>query len=54
MFTHEEFVIETEAPQCNRMTATGQGTDDEIIIYKWAMFKMAKTEYTLQTIMCEF
>ncbi len=23
-YTYEEFVIVTEAPQCNRMTATGQ------------------------------
>ncbi len=34
VYTYEEFVIVTEAPQCNRMTATGQDTDDKIIIYK--------------------
>ncbi len=34
VYTFEEFVIVTEAPQCNRMTATGQDTDDKIIIYK--------------------
>jgi len=33
-YTYEEFVIVTEAPQCNRMTATGQDTDNKIIIYK--------------------
>ncbi len=31
---YNEFVIVTEAPQCNRMTATEQDTDDKIIIYK--------------------
>ncbi len=33
MFTHEEFV-DISSIQCNRMTATGQDTDDTIIIYK--------------------
>ncbi len=35
MFTHEEFVIVTEAPQCNRMKATGQDTDNRRRIYKY-------------------
>ncbi len=26
--TYEEFVLETEAPRCDRMTATGQDTDN--------------------------
>ncbi len=34
-YTYEEFVIVTEAPQCNRMTATGQDTDNKRIIYKY-------------------
>ncbi len=34
IYTYEEFVIVTEAPRCNRMTATGQDTDDKRIIYK--------------------
>ncbi len=28
VYTQEEFVIVTEAPQCNKMTATGQVTDN--------------------------
>ncbi len=35
VYTYEEFVIVTEAPQCNRMTATGQDTDNKKIIYKY-------------------
>ncbi len=34
IYTYEEFVIVTEAPQCNRMTVTGQDTDNKRIIYK--------------------
>ncbi len=34
VYTYEEFVIVTEAPQCNRMTAKGQDTYYKIIIYK--------------------
>jgi len=34
VYIYKEFVIVTEAPQCNKMTATGQDTDDKIIIYK--------------------
>ncbi len=34
VYTYEEFVIVTEALHCNRMTATGQDTDNKIIIYK--------------------
>ncbi len=34
-YTYEEFVIVTEAPQCNRMTTTGQDTDNKRIIYKY-------------------
>ncbi len=29
VYTQEEFVIVTEAPQCNKMTATGQVTDNK-------------------------
>ncbi len=33
--TYEEFVLVTEASQCNRRTATGQNTDNKkIIMYK--------------------
>ncbi len=35
--TYEEFVLVTVAPQCNRMTATGQDTDNKknnVQIYK--------------------
>ncbi len=46
VYTYEEFVKVTDAPQCNRMTATGQDTDDKRIIYKKAMYKIAKTQYT--------
>ncbi len=55
VYAYKEFVIVTEAPQCNRMTATGQNTDNKknnIQIYKKAMYKIAKTQYSIQTIMC--
>ncbi len=29
VYTYKEFVIVTEAPQCNRMTATEQDTDNK-------------------------
>ncbi len=29
VYTYKEFVIVTEAPQYNRMTATGQDTDNK-------------------------
>ncbi len=48
VYTYKEFVIVTEAPQCNRMTATGQDTDNKknnIQIYK--MYKIAKTQYII-------
>ncbi len=48
VYTYEEFVIVTEAPQCNRMTVTGEDT-----VNKRTMYKMAETQYTIQTIMCE-
>ncbi len=32
VYTYKEFVIVTEAPQCNRMTATGQDTNNNIQI----------------------
>ncbi len=37
VYTYEEFVIVTEAPQCNRMTAQdrSQDTDNKRIIYKY-------------------
>ncbi len=35
VYTYKEFVIVTEAPQCNRMTATGQDTDNKKNIYKY-------------------
>ncbi len=47
IYTYEEFVILTEAPRCNRMTATRQDTDDKRIIYKYTMCKIAKTQYII-------
>ncbi len=35
VYTYGEFVLVTEAPQCNRMTATGQDTDNKRTIYKY-------------------
>ncbi len=32
---YEEFVLVTEAPQCNRMSVTGQDTDNKKIMYKY-------------------
>ncbi len=29
VYTYKEFVIVTEAPQCNKMTATGPDTDNK-------------------------
>ncbi len=52
VYTYEDFVIVTEGPQCNRMTVTGQDTDYKRTIYKYTMYKIAKTQYTIQTIMC--
>ncbi len=34
IYTYKEFVIVTEAQQCNRMTVTGQDTYNKITIYK--------------------
>ncbi len=34
VYTDGEFVLVTEAPQCDRMTVTGQNTDDKRTIYK--------------------
>ncbi len=48
VYTYAEFVIVTEAPQCNRRTATGQDTDNKSTIYKCT--KWQKTQYTLQTV----
>ncbi len=28
VYTYKEFVLVTEAPKCNRMTVTGQDTDN--------------------------
>ncbi len=64
MFTHEQFVIVTESPQCNRKTAKGQDTENKIIIYKYTkqtLYKKAKnTTYNIQQLckyrndMCKF
>ncbi len=35
VYTYEEFVIVTEAPQCSRMTVTGQDTDNKRTIYTY-------------------
>ncbi len=52
VYTYEELVIVTEAPQCNRMTATGQDTDNKknnIQIYKIGNVqkKEQKTQYII-------
>ncbi len=36
VYAYKESVIATEAPQCNRMTATGQDTVNKRTIYKYA------------------
>ncbi len=46
----------TGAPQCNRIKGTGQDTNKKIKIYKYTnrqYAKWQKTQYTIQTIMCE-
>ncbi len=48
---YKEFVIVTVAQQCNRMTATGQGTDNKIF-YKKAMYKIVKTQYNIDNYVC--
>ncbi len=53
VYTYAEFVIVTEAPLCNRRTATGQDTDNKVQYTNIQMYKMAKTQYTIQTVMCE-
>ncbi len=58
VYTYEEFITVTEDPQFNRMTAIGQDTDNKIIIYKYAMYKIAKTQYrqlyVYRSDMCKF
>ncbi len=48
--TYEEFVLVIVAPQCDRMTATEQDTDNnKKIMYKytkWTICKIAQTQYT--------
>ncbi len=48
-FTYE-FVIVTEAPQCNRMTATGQDTDNKRIIYNIQIGNVQNSKNTIYNI----
>ncbi len=49
VYTYEEFVIVTEAQQCNRMTATEQNTDNKITIYKFTNRQYTKWQkYNIQ------
>ncbi len=56
VYTCEEFVIVTESPQCNRMTTTGQGTDNkknDIQIYKIENVQNSKnTIYNIDNYVC--
>ncbi len=54
VYTYKELVIVTEAPQCNRNTATGPDTDNKnnnIQIYKIGNVQQQKTQYIIYTIM---
>ncbi len=42
VYTYAEFVIVTEAPLCNRRTATGQDTDNKSTIYKYTNVQNGK------------
>ncbi len=50
VYTYEEFVIVTEAPQCNRMTATGQDTDNKRIIYNIQIGNVQNSKNTIYNI----
>ncbi len=56
VYTYEEFVLVTEALQCNRMTATGQDTDNKknnIQIYKIDNVQNIKnTMYNIDNYVC--
>ncbi len=56
VYTYEEFVIVTEAPQCIRMTATGQDTDNKknnLQIYKIDNVQNSKnTIYNIDSYVC--
>ncbi len=59
MFTHTRNLFKvTEAPQCNRMTATGQDTDNKknnIQIYKIDNVQNSKnTIYNIDNYVCTF
>ncbi len=52
-YTYEEFVLVTEAPQCNRMTATGQDTDNKKIIDKIDNVQNStNTIYKIDNVVC--
>ncbi len=56
VYTYKEFVIVTEAPQCNRKTATGQDTGNKknnIQIYKIGNVQKSKnTLYNIDNYVC--
>ncbi len=56
VYTYEEFVLVTEAPQCDRMTVTRQDTDNKkykIQIYKIDNVQNSKnTIYKIDNLVC--
>ncbi len=47
VYTYQEIVLVTEAPQCNRKTATGQHTDDKRITYKYTNRQCTKGKHNI-------
>ncbi len=45
VYSYKKFVIVIEAPECNRMTATGQDTDNKLIIYKYIKWQEHNIQY---------
>ncbi len=58
VYTFEEFVKVTEAPQCNRMTETGQDTENKRTIYKYKKWQKHNIQYrqlcVYRSDMCKF
>ncbi len=60
--SNKEFIIGTDAPQCNRMTVTGQDTDNKRTIYKyinrqcikWQKHNMQYRQLCVRSDMCKF
>ncbi len=47
--TYEEFVLVTVAPQFDRMTVTGQDTDNKKIMYKYTKWTIYKIDNSVCT-----